>query len=53
MLDPKFAKAVKSNQGHIYLKVLRQKVFEELKLTEPTTFDEFDWYRTKEMDYYR
>ena len=34
LLKKDFAKAVKTGNSHIYLKVLRERVFEELKLTE-------------------
>ncbi len=34
MLKKEFSEAMKTDNKHIYLKVLRQRVFEEMKLSE-------------------
>jgi hypothetical protein len=46
LLKPDFAKAVKTANGHIYLKVLRENILDELKLAESVKIEEFDWMKT-------
>jgi hypothetical protein len=36
-----FAKAIKSQHGHIYLKTLRERIMDELKLDEGTSIEQF------------
>jgi len=36
-----FAEAVKSPEGHIFIKTLRERVMEELKLDDNTSLEEF------------
>ena len=48
LLNVDFAKAMRSPNGHIYLKVLRENILDELKLTESATVDEFDWMKQRE-----
>lgn len=48
MLKPKFAKALKSANGHIYMKVLRERVLEELNFTEGVQAEEFEWSKTED-----
>lgn len=50
MLKPKFAKAVQSAHGHLYLKVLRERVLEELNFGDGALDDELDWSKTKAAD---
>jgi len=52
MLKPKFAQAAQSTNGPIYLKVLREKVLDELKLTGGVDFSELDWEKTLEANKY-
>jgi len=42
-MKPEFAKAVRTTNGHIYLKVLRENILDELKLAESAKVDEFNW----------
>lgn len=50
MLKVDFAKAMRSPNGHIYLKVLRENILDELKLVESAKVDEFEW--TKKPEYH-
>ena len=43
LLKVDFAQAMRSPNGHIYLKVLRENILDELKLAESATVDEFVW----------
>lgn len=47
-LNVDFASAMKSPNAHIYTKVLRERVMDELKMDEEAKLDEFDWTRTQE-----
>ena len=47
-LKEDFAKVLKTQNGHVYIKVLRERILEELKLTEITTIDEFEWFKMPE-----
>lgn len=49
-LNPDFAKGLQSPNGQIYLKVLRECITNELKLTEATTADEFSWTTTTDAE---
>lgn len=48
MVKPAFAKALKTPNGHIYLKVLRERVLSELNFTDGVNPDEFDYSKTEE-----
>jgi len=39
---------MKTENKHIYLKVLRQRVLEEMKLTESMNIDEMSWSQSEE-----
>jgi|APCry1669190288_1035285.scaffolds.fasta_scaffold66464_1 hypothetical protein len=39
---------MKTENKHIYLKVLRQKVLEEMKLTETMNINELSWSQSEE-----
>ena len=43
MLKSEFADAMKTVNKHIYLKVLRQRVIEEMKLSETMDIEEMNW----------
>lgn len=43
-----FAKALKSEHAHIYVKTLRERIMDELSLDEGTTTDEFQWHSIHE-----
>jgi hypothetical protein len=47
-LRPDFAVAMKSANAHIYSKVLRERVMEELRMDEEAKLDEFDWTTSRE-----
>ena len=42
LMKPEFASAVKTTNGHIYLKVLRENILDELRLAESAKVEEFD-----------
>ena len=46
MVKPEFAQALKSPNGHIYMKVLRERVLTELNFADGVTSDELDWRKT-------
>ncbi len=41
MLNKDFSKKLRSNNGHIYMKVLYEEIADELKLNEVPAIDEF------------
>ena len=43
MLSKDFSKKVKSNNGHIYLKMLREEIVNELELDEHTQVDDLEY----------
>lgn len=43
MVNPEFAAGIQSANGHIYEMALREKVMDELKLTEDIKLEEIDW----------
>lgn len=47
-LNTDFARGMKSPNAHIYSKVLRERVMDELKMDEEASLDEFDWTTTRE-----
>lgn len=48
MVKPKFARALKSPNGHIYMKVLRERVLEELNLSNSVQPEEqLQWDGTR------
>lgn len=51
MLKREFSEAMKTENKHIYLKVLRQRVFEEMKLTESMDIQEMNWVNSDENAY--
>ncbi len=48
MVKKEFSEAMKTENKHIYLKVLRQRVFEEMKLTESMDINELSWVYSEE-----
>jgi len=48
LLKTDFAKVMRSPNAHIYLKILRENIMDELKLTQSATTGEFDWHKTPE-----
>jgi hypothetical protein len=41
MLDPEFYKCARSNNGHYYVKMLKEKIAGELNLSEPAQASDF------------
>lgn len=51
MLKKEFSEAMKTDNKHIYLKVLRQRVIEEMKLSETMEINEMGWANSEENAY--
>lgn len=51
LLSNEFAHAMKTDNANLFVKVLRERIFEELKLTEEAQVnEELDW--TKSVDFF-
>lgn len=46
MVNPEFAQAIKSPNGHIYLKVLRERVLSELNFGDGVASEELEWEKS-------
>ena len=47
MHNPEFAKAVKSDNSHIYMGVLKENIMDELKLNSSATITEMKWLNSE------
>ena len=53
MIKPAFAQALQSPNGHIYMKVLRERVLDELNFKDGMSKDEMEFHKTFEANMYR